>query len=127
MLMPRHSKQSFESAIMIDLRPAHREAIERIAERIFPPGTEVLVYGSRVKGTAHDASDLDLVIKPVSGRCLDLEKLTDFIQALHDSTLPIIVQVFSLDDVPANFHKSIECEHEVMLVVGADESARNRA
>lgn len=102
---------------MIDLRPKDREAINRFAKEIFPTGTEIWVYGSRVKGTAHSASDLDLVVKPVTGTELDSGLLSDFIDVLQNSTIPILVQVLAWDDVPERFRKAIEQEHKVMLVV----------
>jgi predicted nucleotidyltransferase len=109
---------------MIDLRAKDRQIIEQIATSIFEAKTEIWAYGSRVAGTNHAASDLDLVVKPAEDSELDLEKLAEFIEALHDSTIPILIQVFSWANIPEPFRENILRRHEVLLVVGADEGSQ---
>lgn len=109
---------------MIDLRAKDRRTIERIATTIFDANTEIWVYGSRVTGHCHDVSDLDLLVKPAANTELNLEKLTEFKEALHDSTIPIVIQVFSWADIPEPFRENIMQRHEVLMVVGAEEGAQ---
>jgi predicted nucleotidyltransferase len=106
---------------MIDLRDKDRRAIIDIANRVFSVGTEIWAYGCRIKGTHHDASDLDLVIKAPLEQEFDLEQLVDFQSALQESTIPILVQVLSWQHIPEHFQQTILHQYEV-LFVATDES-----
>ena len=44
------------------LYPRHRLLLEALLQK-HVPNVEVWAYGSRVNGTAHEASDLDLVLR----------------------------------------------------------------
>ncbi len=46
---------------MIDLAPKYIAMVRQVLA-YYLPKQSVWVYGSRIKGTAHDGSDLDLVI-----------------------------------------------------------------
>ena len=91
----------------LHLLPRHRERLEALlCEHL--PGVEVWAYGSRVNGRSHDGSDLDLVLR---GRGLDeieLSALADFTQALHDSTIPFLVEARDWARLPERFHREIE-------------------
>ena len=54
------------------LREKDREELQKLFETIAIP-VEVIAYGSRVNGTAHEASDLDLVIRTQNHAQLDRE------------------------------------------------------
>ncbi len=96
----------------IELRQKDRRAILQIAREVLPDDAELWVYGSRVKGTAHDASDLDLVIKtPAEAPPLSSEQLTHFREALRDSSLPILVDVFDWRLMPEGFRERIATYH----------------
>ena len=82
---------------MINLREQDRKTLLELAERHLPKNAELWAYGSRVKGTHHETSDLDLVVKMPAGETLDLDDLIHFQTAVQDSTLPILVQVFDWD------------------------------
>lgn len=76
---------------------------------------EVWAYGSRVNGTAHSGSDLDLVV-----RSPDLEKLpVDVIKRLNEkiqfSNIPIVVELFDWARLPESFHQNINNQHEVLF------------
>ena len=103
---------------MIQLRERDRAAIIQIAESVLPQGVEVWVYGSRIKGRSHEASDLDLIIKAPKGGLLSSEALTAFRCALQNSVLPILVQVLDCDMVPDYFKEGIEADHVLLLKVG---------
>lgn len=102
--------------LMIDLQAKDREAICALAEETLPEGAEIWAYGSRVKGSNHEASDLDLAVHfPPE---LDFqERVTHrakFLEALQESNIPIIVQVMSWQDIPESFRANIQQCYEVL-------------
>ncbi|WP_067517579.1 nucleotidyltransferase family protein [Endozoicomonas ascidiicola] len=101
---------------MIDLREKDREAICEIAEKVFTEGAEIWAYGSRVKGTNHDTSDLDLVVHfpPEQDKGDDYEQLSLFIETLRDSNIPIIVQALAWHSIPEQFRTTILSNYQVL-------------
>ena len=101
---------------MIDLREKDRKAICALAAQIFVAGTEIWAYGSRVKGTNHDTSDLDLVVHfpQEQERAEGFSQLADFIEALRDSNIPIIVQVMAWHSIPEHFKANIQSCYQVL-------------
>lgn len=76
---------------------------------------EVWAYGSRVDGTAHEGSDLDLVI-----RCKNREKIPRDIylelkDTIRESNIPVLVELFDWARLPESFHRNIELTHEVIF------------
>lgn len=106
---------------MINLREKDRRAIELIAKEVLPTSTELWAYGSRVKGTCTESSDLDLLIifpKDSNNEMADkLEKLSQFKASLTDSTIPIFVDVFTWEHIPENFKQNIEKSKQLLMVV----------
>ena len=96
----------------LDLREIDHQAIFRLANEALPTGSQIWVYGSRVKGTSHNTSDLDLVVhlpdanSPKSD-VLNNSALTDFTEALSDSNIPIIIQVLAWQRIPEQFRENI--------------------
>lgn len=72
------------------------------------PGVVGRVYGSRVNGLAHDASDLDLALIAPDAQPIPLSKLESFRQAVNDSNLPILVDARDWSRLPKSFHSEIE-------------------
>jgi uncharacterized protein len=70
------------------------------------PQAEVWAFGSRVRGTAFPASDLDLVVR-VADDLLRPTVLTALRQALSDSNLPIRVDVLDWARIPTDFRDEI--------------------
>ena len=99
---------------MIDLREKDLHAIENLAQKYLVSGTELRAYGSRVKGTALDTSDLDLMMFTPNGEVNDL---FTFQEALRESNIPIFVQVFDWNHLPDNFRLNFEKANESLLVV----------
>ncbi|MGB1108735.1 MAG: nucleotidyltransferase domain-containing protein [Gammaproteobacteria bacterium] len=99
---------------MIDLREKDQQALIDIAGQTLPADAQLWAYGSRVKGTNHDTSDLDLVIKMPAGQTLPLDTLDEFQTALRDSNIPILIQAFDWDRLPQTFHANILAAHEVL-------------
>ncbi len=72
------------------------------------PGIKARVYGSRVTGMAHDASDLDLALIAPCGQSIPFSQLEDFRQAVNDSNLPILVDARDWARLPERFRAEIE-------------------
>ncbi|MFT5164306.1 MAG: hypothetical protein ACI9FJ_002907 [Alteromonadaceae bacterium] len=53
----------------------------------FAPNTQLWAYGSRVKGTGHDASDLNLVVIKPSPQPDDADLITHLKLALQQSNI----------------------------------------
>ncbi|MDR1141292.1 MAG: nucleotidyltransferase domain-containing protein, partial [Planctomycetaceae bacterium] len=96
-----------------------REKDHRILLQIFGEITEpveVLAYGSRVTGDAHDGSDLDLVIRRLDGQPVSTGIFETLIEKIRDSNIPILVDLHDWALLPENFHRQIEKQHEVLFV-----------
>lgn len=97
----------------LDLSPAHLKILQQLLVR-YVPGVEVWAYGSRVNATAHEGSDLDLVLRYPSdaesemGDCLDLK------EALQESTLPMRVEMHLWSHLPSTFYPEIERRYIVL-------------
>lgn len=95
-----------------------REKDRRILLNIFASTDiplEVWAYGSRVTGTAHDGSDLDLVIRRSSGQKMPFEIINDFKEKIQNSNIPILVELFDWARLPETFHKNILTNYEVLF------------
>lgn len=90
----------------LDLRPEWLELLRRLlAEHL--PGAEVWAYGSRVNGTAHEGSDLDLVARNPDDPGRPLPGLWPLREALSESDLPILVDVLDWALIPESFRREI--------------------
>lgn len=96
--------------ISIDLKDDHLRTILHYLEE-FIPSASVWAYGSRVKGTAHAASDLDLVAFTAQNQQPQVALLKE---AFEESNLPFRVDLFIWDEIPQQFHKNIQHEHVVL-------------
>ncbi|MBK9291424.1 MAG: nucleotidyltransferase domain-containing protein [Bacteroidetes bacterium] len=95
------------------LRAKDKERLIAIFQEA-PVNMEVWAYGSRVDGSAHEGSDLDLVI-----RTHDLDKLPSNIffqlkQKIQESNIPILVELFDWARLPESFKKNIEARYEIL-------------
>ena len=72
------------------------------------PDAEIWAYGSRINGEAHEASDLDLVVKSFNDENKSLSVLKELI---NDSDIPIIVDILEFDKIPLSFQKEIEKDY----------------
>ena len=102
----------------IDLRAdEHKEVVRLLQHHL--PDTEVWAYGSRVKGNARPASDLDLVTFASAGQNEAVSRLRE---AFDESALPFRVGLFVWDNVPEEFRKNIE---ETRVVVQEKKHSKN--
>ena len=99
----------------LHLSRRHRHILERLI-REHLPNVDVWVYGSRVTGRSHDGSDLDLVLRGPELQEIPDNQLVNFAQAVHDSTIPFLVEARDWARLPERFHAEIEREHHVFVV-----------
>jgi uncharacterized protein len=76
---------------------------------------EVWAYGSRVNGSAHEGSDLDLVIITPTREKVPVDILMELKDKIRDSNIPILVELFDWARLPESFHLNIESCHEVLF------------
>ena len=96
---------------MIDLPPSQLETVKRIlAENV--PRCEVRVFGSRVKQTAKDWSDLDLAVVGIVR--LGQHALYDLKEAFEESDLPIRVDVLDWHMISPEFKQVIHEGYEII-------------
>jgi type I restriction enzyme S subunit len=72
----------------------------------FVPSAEIIVFGSRIHGTAKPWSDLDLAIKANSS--LEWKLLAEIKETFLESDLPFRVDVLDWNDIAESFRKAIE-------------------
>jgi len=96
---------------MIDVSPAHLQTILEIL-KTHAPDCEVRAFGSRVKWTAKNYSDLDLAL--VGSAKLPFRKLAALQTAFEESDLPYRVDVLDWLAISPEFQKVIEQGYEVI-------------
>ncbi|MBL0293816.1 MAG: nucleotidyltransferase domain-containing protein [Saprospiraceae bacterium] len=74
---------------------------------------EVLAFGSRVNGDAHEGSDLDLVIKCRERNGIPVDVFNDLSDLIRDSLIPILVDFRDWDSLPQTCHTNIMAKYEV--------------
>jgi len=63
---------------MLNLKEKYKSMLLEIIRECFLMPVEVWAYGSRIDGTAHDGSDLDLIIRAKDLSAVDLETIDQF-------------------------------------------------
>ena len=106
----------------LHLLPRHQETLEALL-REHLPGIEVWAYGSRVNGQSHDGSDLDLVLRAPDLQEVPIGPLADLTEALHDSTLPFLVEARDWARLPECFHREIERGYVVIQNAASEDGA----
>ena len=96
---------------MIDLNPKHLKTIQYILAEYIST-YEVRAYGSRVKWTAENYSDLDLVV--VGSKPLSLRQRGQLAEAFEESNLPIRVDVLDWHSISEGFRQGILEKYEVI-------------
>ena len=96
------------------LRQKEKQTLQSIFSSINLP-FEVWAYGSRVDGSAHEGSDLDLVIRNKDLTPLPFEAFAAIRDKITDSTIPILVDVWDWYRLPESFHQNILEQYEVLF------------
>ena len=97
----------------LSLSPAHLRTVLALLAR-HAHGLEVLAYGSRLGGTAHDGSDLDLVIRNPANLSVPQTQLAALREAFAESNLPILVEVFDWAQLPESFRREVQRAHVIL-------------
>ena len=84
------------------LKEKHLDILKTIFNDICP-NSIVYAYGSRIKGLAHNGSDLDLAIVLGEGDA----NISELIESVKNSNLPFLVDIFELKSLPDNFQNDI--------------------
>lgn len=80
--------------------------IRELAARTLGPGAaDLYLYGSRARGTARRASDIDIAVDPRVP--LPIGALPRFREALEESTIPVRVDVVDLGEVGPAFRARV--------------------
>jgi predicted nucleotidyltransferase len=96
------------------LRPEHLQELRRLIATHLPH-EEVWAYGSRVTGTAHDTSDLDLVVRhPADLKICQSAAFWELKAAISESNLPLLVDLFDWARLPPAFWSHITAQHLVL-------------
>ncbi len=96
------------------LRDKDKKLILEIAKETLPKDSQIWAYGSRVNGTAHSGSDLDLVVRAKDLEKLDIDEFVFFKEKMQKSNIPILVQILDWARVPKYFHKNILKNYEIL-------------
>jgi predicted nucleotidyltransferase len=96
------------------LPPRHLEALRRLIAA-YLPHEEVWAYGSRVAGTAPQLSDLDLVVRhPADLKTPQTSAFWELKEAIGESNVPFLVELFDWARLPATFWENIDRQHVVL-------------
>ena len=105
--------------LTLRLQPRHLGELRRLIATHLPE-EEVWVYGSRVAGAGHDTSDLDLVVRhPADLQAKQGSAFWDLKEAISDSNLPLLVELFDWARLPVGFLDNIAEQHVVLYVPGS--------
>ncbi len=99
--------------ITLDLPQKYLKQVKALL-RAHVPHAEVWAYGSRVTGSSHAASDLDLVLRNPKNLMEETSALYELKEAFSESNLPIRVDIMDWARIPESFRREIERAHVVV-------------
>lgn len=88
--------------------PAKHLTVVLDALRRTVPHAEVWAYGSRAEHTTHEASHLNLVIRNTGQLDVPQQNLHRLRDALAESPIPILVEVFDWARIPDDIRREIQ-------------------
>lgn len=97
----------------LDLPQKYLEQVQALLSA-HVPHAEVWAYGSRVTGSGHAASDLDLVLRNPQNLLEETAALDGLKEAFTESNLPIRVDIMDWARIPESFRREIERAHVVV-------------
>lgn len=106
----------------MQLRETDKVALIDIAKNTFTQPVKIWAYGSRVKGLAHETSDLDLVIISETHEPIDFSLLNKFKEKLANSQIPILIQVVDWYRIPDSFRANIQQDYEELFCSKSDKN-----
>lgn len=96
------------------LEKEDKKILLEIAQKTLKESIEILAFGSRVNGNAHDCSDLDLVIRKLDNTKLNITELSNFKDVLMNSNIPFLVDVLDWGRIPQSFKDNINKQYEIL-------------
>jgi len=96
------------------LREKDKQTLLQIFSSVTIP-IEIWAYGSRVNGSAHEGSDLDLVIRGPNAAAIPASAVNSLCEKITNSNIPILVELRDWASLPKSFHKNIEQQYEVFF------------
>jgi|GEM_PF-113542 len=91
----------------LDLPKQYLEQLQLLLKK-YVPDAEIWAYGSRVTGTAHEGSDLDIILRNPKDLNKDIDGWIDLKEAITESTIPIIIDLHLWNMLPVSFHDNIQ-------------------
>ncbi len=76
------------------------------------PHAEIWAYGSRINGSAHDGSDLDLVIRTRTSEDANAWELKEI---FTESNIPFLIDIHEFDLLPKSFQEEILKKYVVLF------------
>lgn len=98
---------------LVDLPLQHMQTLLRLLAE-HTPQAEVWAFGSRINGTGHEGSDLDIVLRNPAGLQHSTERYFELKEAVQESSLPILIEMHDWAHLPASFHTEISHRYVVL-------------
>lgn len=92
--------------VELNVRADHLDIVRQILESFAPRDVQVWAFGSRARGQAKWASDLDLAID--AGRKLTLSETALLAEAFDEAPLPYRVDIVDMRSITPEFKALIE-------------------
>ena len=99
---------------LVQLRNVDRQRVLNLLDLAFRGAVKVYAYGSRVKGTSWEASDLDLVVESERDISSVLKEIQNFRVNFEVSNVPIFVHIQHWDNLPHDYKSEIN-SHKVLF------------
>ena len=114
--MSQKGDDTYASRAMKDglhLSSHHRGVLEALLREHLPQ-VDVWAYGSRVNGRSHAGSDLDLALRGPGLEEISAKQLAGFSDAVHESTIPFLIEGRDWARLPERLQREIERDHVVV-------------
>jgi predicted nucleotidyltransferase len=99
---------------MIQIRDKDKLELLEIISNTLDFQYEIRAYGSRVKGTNHDGSDLDIAICYDYSDSEKRRKVNKLYGLIEDSNIPIFINLKDWNTLPQHYKIEIEKKYEVL-------------
>lgn len=98
---------------LIDLPRQHMQTLLGLLAE-YVPQAEVWAFGSRINGTGHEGSDLDVVVRNPTDLKQSTKSYFELKEAIQESSLPMLVELHDWAHLPASFHAEISRRYVVL-------------
>lgn len=98
---------------LVDMPLRHMQTLLRLLAE-HTPQAEVWAFGSRINGSGHEGSDLDIVLRNPADLKHSTEGFFELKEALQESSLPILIEMHDWAHLPTSFHTEISRRYVVL-------------